>query len=138
MPAAFCTLLCFAALTAGLAFTYAGYRVVLVLSRKAAANSWTREAETWEDPAIITRIHHAHLNCVENLPVYAAIVLVAYATQQLAVIDGLACIFLGLRLAQTTMHVISANATFVFIRANFWIAQMLIIGYWIGKLGHWL
>lgn len=131
---ALCTLVYFAALTGVLAFIYANYRVALVLTGKAAANSWTRGAQTCTDPALVTRIQHAHLNCVENLPIYAAIVLAAYATNQLAIIDGLACVFLGLRLAQTGVHIISTSATAVFIRANFWIAQMLIVAYWILKL----
>jgi len=131
---ALCTLVCFAALTGLLAFVYANYRVVLVLTGKAAANSWTRGAQTWADPAIVTRLQHAHLNCVENLPVYAALVLAAYATNQLAIIDGLACVFLGLRVGQTVVHTISASASAVFIRGNLWIAQCLIMGYWILKL----
>jgi len=131
---ALCTLVCFAALTGLLAFVYANYRVVLVLTGKAAANSWTRGAQTWADPAIVTRLQHAHLNCVENLPVYAALVLAAYATNQLAIIDGLACVFLGLRVGQTVVHAISASASAVFIRGNLWIAQCLILGYWVLKL----
>lgn len=131
---ALCTLVCFAALTLFLAFAYANYRVVLVLTGKAAANSWTRGAQSWSDPAIVTRLQHAHLNCIENLPVYAALVLAAYATNQLAIIDGLACVFLGLRVGQVLVHAISTSASAVFIRANLWIAQCLIMGYWILKL----
>ena len=131
---ALCTLLCFAALTLFLAFAYANYRVVLVLTGKTAPNSWTRGAQTWSDPAFITRLQHAHLNCVENLPVFAAVVLAAYATNQLAIIDGLAYVFLGLRLGQVVIHAISTSASFVFVRANLWIAQCLIIGYWVLQL----
>lgn len=131
---AICTLVCFAALTALLAFAYANYRVVLVLTGKAAANSWTRGAQTWPDPAWVTRLQHAHLNCVENLPVYAALVLAAYATNQLTIIDGLAYVFLGLRAGQVLMHAISTSASLVFVRANLWIAQCLIIGYWVLQL----
>lgn len=138
MSPAVCTLLCFAALTAILPLAYAGYRVVLVLARRASPAAWTREAQTWEDPELITRLRHAHLNCVENLPVYAAVVLGAWATQQLAVVDALAGVFLGLRLAQTTTHAISAGPAFVFIRANFWILQMVLVLYWISQLCGWL
>lgn len=131
---AICTLICFAALTAVLAMSYVSYRVGLVLTGKAPANAWTRGAQTWSDPAFVTRLQHAHMNCVENLPIYAAIVLAAYATNQLAIIDGLATVFLGLRVGQVLMHAISTHPTVVFIRANFWIAQMLIVAYWIVKL----
>ena len=65
---------------------------------------------------------------------YAALVLAAYATNQLPVMDGLATVFLGLRVGQVLMHAISTSASFVFIRANLWIAQCLIMGYWFLKL----
>lgn len=134
MSPAICALLCFTGLTIALAFGYVGYRIALVLSFKTAANSWTREAETWQDPPLVTRLHHAHLNCVENLPLFAAVVLAAYASGQLAVVDELAMVFLGLRLAQSGVHVISTNATFVFIRANLWVAQMALLVWWVLRL----
>ncbi len=134
MSSAICALLGFTGLTILLAFGYVSYRIGLVLTFKAAANAWTREAETWKDPAIVTRLHHAHLNCVENLPLFAAVVLAAFATQQIAVIDELAMVYLGLRLAQSALHVISTAPAFVFIRANLWIAQMALLSYWVLKL----
>ncbi|MEO6697780.1 MAG: MAPEG family protein [Paraperlucidibaca sp.] len=126
-----CALLCFTALTAALALSYVVYRVALVLSFKATANAWTRGAATHVDPPIITRLQHAHMNCVENLPVFAAVVFIAYAMNQLALLDGLAIIFLGLRIAQSTVHIINTSPAMVFLRANLWLAQMAIIVYWL-------
>lgn len=134
MSPAICTLLCFTALTVALAFGYVGYRVALVLTGKAAANSWTRGAATWQDPALITRLQHAHMNCVENLPVYAAVVLAAFALGQLTVVDQLAGVFLALRLGQSLIHAVSTSPAMVFIRANLYIAQMALIAYWILRL----
>ena len=131
---AICALLCFTALTVVLALGYVGYRVALVLSFKAAANSWTRGAASHVDPAIVTRVQHAHMNCLENLPVFAAVVFIAYAMGQLALIDELAMVFIGLRVAQSAVHVISTNATMVFIRGNLWLAQMAIIMFWLYQL----
>ncbi len=128
---ALCALLCFTALTLALALAYVSYRVALVLSFKAPANAWTREAASHADPAWVTRCHHAHLNCVENLPLFAVVVLVAAATGQLAVVDPLAMVFLGLRLAQSGVHVISIAPAFVFLRANLWLAQTGILAYWL-------
>lgn len=134
MSPAICALLGFTGLTIFLAAAYVSYRIGLVLTFKTAANSWTREAETWKDPAIITRLHHAHLNSVENLPLFAAIVLAAFASSQIAVVDEFAMIYLALRLAQSTVHIISTGPAFVFVRANLWIAQMVLLGYWVLKL----
>ena len=134
MSPAICALLCFTGLTIALALGYVGYRILLVLSFKTAANSWTREAETWQDPPIITRFHHAHLNCLENLPLFAAVVFAAYATGQLAVVDGLAMVYLALRLAQSGVHLISTAPAFVFVRANLWVLQTALLVYWLLKL----
>ncbi len=136
MSPAICALLGMTALTIGLPIAYVGYRVALVLSFRAPANSWTRGNPTHDDPAIITRLQHAHLNCIENLPVFAAIVFAAYATSQLAIVEPLAGIFLGLRLAQSTIHIINTSPLMVFIRANFYLAQIGIIAWWMLKLVH--
>jgi len=134
MSPAICALICFTALTIALALGYVGYRIFLVLSFKTSANSWTRDAEAWQDPPVIVRIHHAHLNSLENLPLYAAVVLAAYATGQIAVIDSLAMVYLGLRVAQSLVHVISTTPAFVFVRANLWVAQIALLAYWLLKL----
>lgn len=131
---AICTLLCFTALTLALPLCYAGYRVLVVLTGKAKANAWTRGAQVTPDPAILVRMQHAHLNCLENLPLYAAIVLAAFASNQIAIINTYACLFLGLRLAQTAIHIISASHFFVLIRATLWIGQVVLMGYWILSL----
>lgn len=131
---AICALLCFTALTVALALVFVGYRVALVLSFKVAANAWTRGAATHVDPPIITRFQHAQMNCVENLPVFAAVVFIAFAMNQLAILEPLAMVFVGLRVAQSTVHVINTSAAMVFLRANLWLGQMAILVYWLSQL----
>ena len=128
-------LLYFTALTLGVMFIYVGYRVALVLSMKKKVNEWTRGQPT-QDPAFITRAHHAHLNCVENLPVFAVIVLVANALGKNPVVDAVACWFLAARLAQTTVHLISTAPMMVFIRANLFVVQVALCGWMIWGLLH--
>lgn len=131
MSAAICTLLAFTALTLGLAFVYVGYRTLITVTGKSPANSWSRSGPTWEDPAWVTRFHHAHLNCLENLPVYAAIVLAASLLGNIEMLEGLACWYLIARVVQSAIHVISTSALFVFLRANALIAQWAILIYWL-------
>jgi len=50
------------------------------------ADSWTRGKPT-NDPDVIQRISHAHLNCVENLPLFGGVVLAAVGLNQLAIVD---------------------------------------------------
>lgn len=131
---AICALICFTLLTAVLAMSYPLQRVFLVLTGKAPANAWARNNTTAEVPAWALRAQHAHLNCLENLPLFAAVVIAAYISDQLMLIEGLAMVFLGLRVAQSVVHLISTSAGFVFVRANLWIAQMLILFYWLLSL----
>ncbi|MDZ4297657.1 MAG: MAPEG family protein [Moraxellaceae bacterium] len=134
MSPAICALICFTLLTAVLGFAYPLQRIALVLTGKASANAWKRGAQTAVQPAWSVRVQNAHLNCLENLPLFAAVILAAYISDQLAVIEGLAMIYLALRVAQSLVHVISDSASFVFVRANLWVPQMLILFYWLLSL----
>lgn len=122
-------LLLFAAWTLVLMLTYVGYRVALVLAMKKPANSWGRGITT-DDPPFITRAHHAHLNSLENLPIFAAIVLAAHALGKVPVVDQVAAFVLYARLAQSITHLIGVNHWLVFIRANFLVIQAALF-FWM-------
>lgn len=128
-------LLYFTVLTLAVMFIYVGYRVALVLTFKKKANEWTRGQPTG-DPAFITRASHAHMNLVENLPVFAVIVLAAAVLNKNAVVDAVACYFLAARLAQTTVHLISTAPMMVFLRANLFIVQVALCLWMIWGLLH--
>ena len=61
-------------------------------------------------------------------------VLGAYVSGQLSLLEGLAWIYFGARVAQVLIHVISTSPTFVFLRANVWFVQLAILAYWIYAL----
>lgn len=126
-------LLLFAAWTLVLMFAYAGYRVVLVLAMKKRATNWVR-GQPDDDPAFFKRAQNAHLNCAENLPVFAAIVLAAAVLGKNEVVDGVAGIYLLARLAQSIVHLISVSHWMVFLRANLFIVQVLLSFYMIWGL----
>jgi uncharacterized MAPEG superfamily protein len=126
-------LLLFALWTLVLMFVYVGYRVALVLAMKKKANSWGRGEKT-DDPPFITRAQHAHLNALENLPVFAAIVLAGVALSKTAVVDQVAVWVLVARLAQSITHLIGVNHWLVFVRANFLVVQALLFVYMIWGL----
>ena len=123
-------LLLFALWTLMMMFGYIGYRVAMMLTAGKPADSWTRGREA-EVPAFVTRAQHAHLNCVENLPVFAAAVLGAYAIGQPSVADGVGVWVLLARIGQSTTHLIGVNHLLVQIRATFFTIQMLLIVYMI-------
>lgn len=82
------------------------------------------------------RATRAHMNCVENLPVYGAIVVVLMAMGlQSVLIDRLAVVMLAARVVQTLIHIVmpptntatSLRFTFYFVQAVCMIAMGAII-----------
>lgn len=74
------------------------------------------------------RIMRAHLNCVENLPLFAAVVLtgaVVHAGSPL--MDSLAQAYLGARVLQTLVHVASGSGVAIALRFTCFFAQMLCL-----------
>ena len=126
-------LLLFTAWTLVLMLVYVAPRVALVLAMKKPANSWGRDDKN-DDPPFLVRAKHAHLNCLENLPVFAAIVLAAVALGKSPVVDQVAAFVLYARLAQSAVHLIGVSHWLVFIRANFLIIQAALFAYMIWGL----
>lgn len=115
---------------------YAGYRIPLVITFKKTADSWTRGQKV-DDPGIVTRANHAHANCVENIPLFAAVVLASVALDQRAVVDAFACYVLGARIAQGVIHLIGTSFILVMLRATLFLIQLGLIMYMAFKLlGH--
>jgi uncharacterized MAPEG superfamily protein len=117
----------FTAWTLLLVFIVFDWRFIEVLRGK-PANSWGRGAAI-ASPSLITRIEHAHLNCLENLPVFAALVLAAVAEDKRAVIDLAGPFVLYFRLAQSACHLAGTSHWLVFVRANFYFVQWLLFAY---------
>jgi uncharacterized MAPEG superfamily protein len=70
------------------------------------------------------RLHRAHINCVENLPPFAAVVLTAsVAGVRAGALDSLAVIYLTARVLQSVTHVVSGNNRAVTIRLAFFLTQ---------------
>ena len=128
-------LLAFAAWTLLTLFGSVGvYRWSRILTGRASIAEW--RADLPQGSEWYQRAMRAHMNCVENLLVYAAIVvaLVATGVQSLA-IDGLALTMLAARIAQTVTHIVmpptNAGATLrfalFFLQASCIIAMGVII-----------
>jgi uncharacterized MAPEG superfamily protein len=125
-------LMLFAAWTLLLMMGYVTYRTMMVL-RGSSAASWTR-GSGYDVPAFVKRVENAHANCVENLPVYGAIVLGAYVLGRPGVVDATALWFLAARLGQSIVHIAGVNHVLVLIRATFYTIQVLIMFWAIAQL----
>jgi len=103
-------------------FAWRGIEIVINGKK---ADSWTRGRQV-DEPALIRRIEHAHINCLENLPIFAVIVLAAAAMGKSAVTEPYAMYVLYARLAQTVVHIIGVNHWLVLVRATFWAIQLAL------------
>ena len=117
----------FALWTLVLVFVSVNWRVLEVLRGK-SINSWGRN-DGIPVPAMVMRMQHAHLNCLENLPIFAVLVFAAALMGKSALVDGLACYVLAARIAQSVVHLIGTSAGLVFVRATFYVVQVLIFFY---------
>jgi uncharacterized MAPEG superfamily protein len=115
----------------GLVFGWRGFEVL----RGRAINSWGRGSAT-ESPEWVIRAEHAHLNALENLPIFAIVVLTAYTLNQQALVDPLAPYVLYARVGQSVMHLLGTNPVLVFLRATFWLAQLALFAWMIFGLMH--
>lgn len=127
-------LLGFAAWTILLVFAVLMYRTLLVFTGKTPANSWPRGTLNPSDPGIMVRIQHAHLNCLEGLPIFAAVLLVAGLSGKLPFTDTVAMYVLYARIAQTVTHLVGVNHWLVMLRATFFSIQLLLYAYMVWGL----
>lgn len=87
-----------------LAATVGVHRWSLILTRRAAVDSFPAHAP--EGPGWYQRATRAHLNIIENLPVYGAIVFViTHLGLHSSLLDGLSLAVLVARMGQTLVHV---------------------------------
>ncbi len=87
-----------------LTVTVGVYRWRRILTGRSSIAEW--RADLPQDSEWYQRGVRAHMNCVENLPVYTAIVIAVIATGSHGVIlDRLAVAILAARVAQTLVHI---------------------------------
>jgi len=109
------------------------FRTGFVLSKKRAANAFAPSGE--DVSPFSARLCRAHANCYENLPIFAALILLALVTDNAAITDSLACWVLAARVAQSVVHLISTSEMAVTLRATFFSVQLGVEAYWIVRLG---
>ncbi|MGB6100719.1 MAG: MAPEG family protein [Comamonas sp.] len=103
-------------------------RTQLVVRGKVPANGFTPDNDGLSP--FMRRLARAHANCVESLPVFGGLLLVAMATQRTAVTDPLAYLLLGARVLQSLVHLASTSVPMVMLRFTAFSVQMAIGVYW--------
>lgn len=107
-------------------------RAQLVLRGKVPANGFTPDNAKLSP--FMQRLARAHANCLENLPIFGGLLLIAIATDHTAVTDPLAYLFIGARVFQSLVHLVSVSSTAVTIRFTAYSVQIAIGLYWTFKL----
>lgn len=101
----------------------------LVLSGAVPANGFNPE-NTNLSP-FMQRLARAHANCLEGLPVFGGLMLIAVVAGRTTVTDPLAWALLAARVAQSLIHLASTSPTAVTARFTAFGVQMAIAGYWV-------
>jgi uncharacterized MAPEG superfamily protein len=107
-------------------------RTKLVVSKAVAANGFTPDNANLSP--FMQRLARAHANCVEGLPVFGGLMLIAVVAGRSSVTDSLAYPFLCARILQSAVHLSSLSAPAVMLRFSAFAVQMAIGLYWAFRL----
>jgi uncharacterized MAPEG superfamily protein len=107
-------------------------RSKLVLTKAVAANGFTPDNSNLSP--FMQRLARAHANCVEGLPIFGGLMLVAVLAGKSSVTDPLAYTFLCARIVQSVIHLSSLSALAVTLRFSAFAVQMGIGAYWAFRL----
>ncbi len=103
-------------------------RTQLVLRRRIPANGFLPDNANLSP--FMQRLARAHANCVEGLPIFGGLLIVALATDRSAITDPMAYVFLGARVFQSLVHLASVSPAAVTVRFSAFAVQMAIGVYW--------
>lgn len=100
----------------------------LVLTKAVPANGFNPENSNLSP--FMQRLARAHANCLEGLPVFGGLLLVAELSGRTAVTDPLAYVFLAARILQSVIHLVSLSPAAVSLRFTAFAVQTGIGVYW--------
>ena len=135
MPIPVWVLLGFATWTLLILFATVGvYRWSRILTGRTAIAAW--RADEMQGTEWYRRAIRAHMNCVENLPIYTAIVVALLAARVTSpLLDGLAIVILLARISQSLIHLLMEQTnTVASIRFAFYFVQAVCMVAMVGIL----
>lgn len=104
-------------------------RGALVARQRIASNAFRPDNANLSP--FMQRLARAHANCLEGLPVFGGLMLVALLLGRTGVTDPLAPWLLAARIVQSCVHLSSLSVTAVNLRFSAFAVQMLIGIYWV-------
>ena len=103
-------------------------RSYLVVSGRVRSNEFNPENSNLSP--FMQRLARAHANCLEGLPIFGGLLVVALATGRTEVTDPLAPWLFGARVVQSSIHLASLSVIAVNTRFTAFAVQIAIAVYW--------
>jgi uncharacterized MAPEG superfamily protein len=103
-------------------------RFRLILTNAIAANGFKPDNSNLSP--FMQRIARAHANCVENVPIFGILLIVALLTNRASVTNPLAPWLFAARLIQSCAHLASLSIPAVWVRFIAFAVQIAIAVYW--------
>lgn len=107
-------------------------RFRLILTNAIAANGFKPDNSNLSP--FMQRIARAHANCVENVPIFGILLIVALLANRTGVTDLLAPWLLGARVVQSCFHLASGNLLVTWLRFIAYAVQIAIAVYLLWAL----
>ena len=107
-------------------------RSYLVVSGRVRSNEFNPENSNLSP--FMQRLARAHANCVEGLPIFGGLLVVALVTGRTEATDALAPWLLVARVAQSSIHLASLSVVAVNARFTAFAVQIAIAVYWVWAL----
>lgn len=122
----------FIAWTLALLVLMEALRSKLVLTGAVPANGFDPQNSMLSP--FMQRLARAHANCLEGLPIFGGLMLMAVVAGRSAVTDPLAYALLAARVVQSLIHVASTTPIAVTARFTAFAVQVFIAVYWVVRL----
>jgi uncharacterized MAPEG superfamily protein len=107
-------------------------RSKMVIFKEVAPNEFNPENSNLS--AFMQRLARAHANCIEGLPIFGGLMVIALLTSNAKITDPLALLFLAARIFQSLVHLASLNPVAVTVRFSAFALQIVISIYWCYEL----
>ena len=107
-------------------------RSCLVVSGRVKSNAF--QPDNANLSPFMQRLARAHANCLEGLPIFGGLLLVAIVSGKTGITDPLAPWLLAARVGQSTVHLASLSVMAVNVRFTLFAVQMGIAIVWAWRL----
>lgn len=107
-------------------------RSKLVVTKAVPANGFKPDNSNLSP--FMQRLARAHANCIEGLPIFGGLMLIAVVADKTVVTDPLAYAFLCARIFQSVIHLCALSALAVTLRFSAFAVQLAIGVYWAARL----